>query len=79
MFQQNVSKIPTEIKPTKKIAKLTYANYFDVEFSLLLREIRANTLVNMQEAALEVESNLMEAHKLKSREYYQGEDKKKKK
>ena len=73
------SKIPAEIKPTETSAKLTYENSFDAEFSLLLRERRANTLVNMQEAALEVESNLMTANKLKSKSDYHGEDKKKKK
>ena len=61
------SKIPAEIKPTKTYAKLTYANSFDVEFSLFLREIRANTLVNIQEASLEVESNLMAANKLRGK------------
>ena len=58
---------PTEIKSTETSAKLTYANSFDVEFSLLLRERRANTLVNMQEATLEVESNLMAANKLRGK------------
>ena len=79
MFQQNVSKIPTEIKPTETSAKLTYANYFDVEFSLLLRERRAVTLVNMQETTLEVELNLIAANKFINRSDYHGEDKKKKK
>ena len=49
------SKIPAEIEPTETSAKLTYANSFDVEFSLLLRERRVISLVNMQEATLEVE------------------------
>ena len=59
------SNILAEIKPTETFAKLTYANSFDVKFFVLLRERRANTLVNMQEASLEVESNLMAANMLK--------------
>ena len=78
-FNKMYSKIPAKIKPTETSAKLTYTNSFDAEFSLLSRERRAITLVNMQEAALEVESNLMEANKLKNKSYYHGEDKKKKK
>ena len=59
------SRIPAEIKPTETLAKLTYANAFDHEFSLLLRERRAVSLLNMQDAALEVESNLLASNKLK--------------
>ena len=47
-------RIPAEIKPSETSAKLTYANAFDHEFSLLSRERRPVTLLNMQEAALEV-------------------------
>ena len=78
-FNKMYSKISAEIKPIETSAKLTYENSFDVEFYLLLRERRGNTLVNMQEASLELESNFMAAHKLKSRAYYQGESKKNKK
>ena len=73
------SKIHTEIKPTETSAKLTYVNSFDAKFSLLLRETISITLVNMQEAALEVESNLMATNKLRNNSDYHGEDKKKKK
>jgi hypothetical protein len=38
-----------------------------LEFSLLLRERRSSTLNQMQEAAIEVESNILAADKLKSR------------
>ena len=54
-FNKMHSKIPAEIKPAKTSAKLTYVNYFDAAFSLLRRERRVNTLVNMQEASIEVE------------------------
>ena len=39
-FNKMFSKIPTEIKPTDTSAKITYANAFDLELCLLLRERR---------------------------------------
>jgi hypothetical protein len=39
-FNRMYSKIPAEIKPTATSAKITYANAFDAEFCLLLRERR---------------------------------------
>ena len=54
-FNKMYSRIPAEIKPSETFAKLTYANAFDHEFSLLLRERRHVSLLNMQDAALEVE------------------------
>ena len=51
-FIKMYSKIPPKIEPTETSVKLTYANYFDAEFSLLLRKRRANTLIKMKEAAL---------------------------
>jgi hypothetical protein len=66
-FNLMYGKIPGEIKPSETSAKITFANAFDVEFSLLLRERRATTLSLMQDAAIEVESNILAAYKLKSR------------
>jgi ribonuclease HI len=66
-FNKMYGKIPDEIKPSETSAKITFANAFDVEFSLLLRERRSSTLNQMQEAAIEVESNILAADKLKSR------------
>ena len=60
------SKFLAEIKPSETFAKLTYANAFESEFSLLLRERRLATLINMQEVALEVESNMLATKKLKN-------------
>ena len=57
--------IPAEIKPSETSAKLTYANAFDHDFSLLLREIRPVALLNMQDSTLEVESNILASNKLK--------------
>jgi hypothetical protein len=52
-FNKMYSNIPDEIKPTETSAKTTFANAFDVEFSLLLRERRSVTLILMQEATIE--------------------------
>jgi len=60
------NKILAEVKPTPTSAKLTYASAFDSNFCLLLRERRCATLADMQDAALEVESNIRAAEKLKS-------------
>jgi hypothetical protein len=60
-------KIPEEIKPSETSAKITFANAFDAKFSFLIRERRASTLILMQDVAIEVESNILAADKLKSR------------
>jgi hypothetical protein len=60
-------RIQDEIKPTKSSTKITYANEFHAEFSLLLRERRSTTLLSMQEAAIEVESNILASDRLKTR------------
>jgi len=65
IFNKMYSKIPAEVKPTPTTTKITYANSFDLDFCLLLRERRCATLNDMQEAALEVESNIMAEEKLK--------------
>jgi hypothetical protein len=64
-FNRMYSKIPVEIKPTKTSTQITYANSFDSEFCLLLRERRSATLSLMQDVSLEVESNILATHKLK--------------
>jgi hypothetical protein len=58
-FNKMCNKIPAEIKPTEASTKITYASAFDPDFYLLLRERRATSLAHMQDAALEVESNIM--------------------
>jgi len=52
-------KIPTEINLTEASAKITYASAFDPDFCLLLRKRRFDTLSQMQDNALEVESNIL--------------------
>jgi hypothetical protein len=57
--------IPTEVKPPPRASQLRYANYFDSEFALLLRERRSNSLDDMMSDAIEVEVNLMASGKIK--------------
>jgi hypothetical protein len=59
IFNKMYNKIPDEIKPTEAFAKITYASSFDPNFYLLLRERRDTSLAHMQDAALEVESNIL--------------------
>jgi hypothetical protein len=63
-FNKMYNKIPAEIKPSEASAKITYASAFDLDFCLLLRERRATTLANMQDASLEVESNVLAFNRL---------------
>jgi hypothetical protein len=60
-------KIPAEIKPSDASAKITFFVAFDPDFCLILRERRSTTLALMQDAALEVESNIMASQKLKGK------------
>jgi hypothetical protein len=61
------NKIPVEIKPTESSTKFPYASAFDPDFCLLLRERRYTSLANMQDASLEVESNVLEVDRLRSK------------
>jgi ribonuclease HI len=66
-FNKVFGKIPAEIKPSDASAKITFSAAFDAEFCLILRERRSATLALMQDAALEVESNITASQKLKGR------------
>jgi hypothetical protein len=66
-FNKMYGRIPDEIKPIEASAKITYANAFNAYFSLLLRERRSTTLLSMQEATIEVESNILASYELKTR------------
>jgi hypothetical protein len=66
-FNKMYNNIPAEIKPTETFAKITYSNAFDLDFFLLLRERRATSLAHMQDASLEVESNVLAIEKLRSK------------
>ena len=78
-FNKMYGGIPAEIKPSETFAKITYANAFDHEFSLLLRERRPVPLLNMQESVLEVESNILASNRLKGNSTQQLYDRKGKK
>jgi hypothetical protein len=66
-FNKMFGKIPAEIKPSDASAKITFSAAFDSDFCLILRERRSTTLALMQDAALEVESNITASQKLKGR------------
>jgi hypothetical protein len=66
-FNKMYNKIPAEIKPIETSTRITYANAFDPDLCLLLRERRVSSLVHMQDATLEVESNILAVNKLKGK------------
>jgi hypothetical protein len=66
-FNKMYNKIPIEINPIEASAKITYASDFDPDLCLLLRERRATSLAHMQDAALEVESNVLAANRLRNK------------
>lgn len=51
--------LPTDYKPLVGMAKLHFAEAFDDEFALFLRERRSPTLAQMMSNAIEVEINMM--------------------
>ena len=78
-FNKMYGRIPAKIKPSETSTKLTYANAFDHEFSLLLRERRHVSLLRMQDAALEVDYNILNSNRLKKEIAQQMYDRKGKK
>jgi hypothetical protein len=66
-FNKMYNKIPVEIKPSEASAKISYASVFGPDFYLLLRERRATSLAQMQYVAIEVESNVLAADRLRSK------------
>jgi uncharacterized small protein (DUF1192 family) len=61
------NKIPAEIKPSEASAQISYASAFDPDLCLVLRERRATSLAQMQDAAIEVESNMLVADRLRNK------------
>ena len=59
--------IPDQVKPPLGVVELHYVDAFSSDFSLLLREMRSATLVDMMNDAIEVEANLMASNKIKTR------------
>ena len=66
-FNRMYNNIPTKINPIETSTKITYASSFDLEFFLLLREIRSTSLARIQDVDLEVESNILAADKLRGK------------
>jgi hypothetical protein len=65
-FNKMYNKIPDEIKPSEASAKMSYASAFGPNFCLLLRERRAASLAQMQDASIEKESNVLAADRLRN-------------
>ena len=55
------------MKPTDTSTRITYENAFDSDFCLLLRERRSASLSLMQDATLEVDSNIFASQKVKAK------------
>jgi hypothetical protein len=66
-FNKLYNKIMVEVKPSQPVAKVTFAGAFELDFPLLLRERRGATLTQMQDDAIEIESNMMASGKLKTK------------
>jgi ribonuclease HI len=65
-FNKMYNRIPAKIKPSEASAMITYSSAFDPDFCLLLRERRAATLAHMQDATMEVESNILAVNRLRN-------------
>jgi hypothetical protein len=66
-FNNMYNKIPAEIKPSEASTQISYASAFDPNLCLILRERRATSLAQMQDAAIEVESNILAADRLRNK------------
>ena len=58
-FNTIYNSLPTDCKPPEGMAKLHFAEAFDDEFALFLRERRSPTLAQMMSDAVEVEINMI--------------------
>lgn len=76
-FNKVYQKIPVEVKPPKTTTMITFGNAFDAKFSLWLRVIKPQSFPTVQEAVIEVESNILETNKLKAKENKGVKEKKK--
>ena len=64
-FMRSYDSIPTHVKPPPGVAQLHYADAFDNDFALTLRERRSASLVDMMNDTIKVEVNLMASGKMK--------------
>jgi len=53
------NRMPAEVRPTSTSVILSYANAFDSQFCLLLRDRICTSLADMKNAAFEVEENII--------------------
>jgi hypothetical protein len=66
-FLKVYNSIPAEVKPPPGATQLRYADSFDNDFSLLLRERRSTNLDAIMSNTIEVEVNMMASGKIKQR------------
>ena len=66
-FMRTYDSILADVKPPPGVAKLHYVDAFSSEFTLLLRERRSISLIDMMDDAIEVEVNLTTSNKTKQR------------
>jgi hypothetical protein len=66
-FMKVYNSIPAEVQPPPGAAQLRYADSFDNDFTLLLRERRSTNLDAIMSNAIEVEVNMMASGKIKQR------------
>jgi hypothetical protein len=66
-FNKIYKRIPFEFNAIEISTKMSYANAFHPKFFLMLREIRDTSLAHMQDATLEVESNILGVDKIRGK------------
>lgn len=66
-FMRTYDSIPADVKPPPSATKLHYIDAFSSEFTLLLRERRFVSLIDMMDDSIEVEVNLTASYKTKQR------------
>lgn len=71
-FNHMYNRIPIKVRPTPSSAMITYANVFDFQFCLLLRERKFASLVEMQATTFEVEANIIVVEGLKGDDENRG-------
>ena len=64
-FNKAYNKLPVNIKPLEAAAMVYYSGAFPNEFSIMLRERRSQTLLQMQGDAVALEGNLLAGGKIK--------------
>jgi hypothetical protein len=64
-FMRVYNSIPVEVQPPPRVAQLRYADSFNNNFTLMLRERRSKNLDPMMSDAIEVEVNMMASGKIK--------------